>query len=375
MLLTIIVFLIILSIMVLAHELGHFLVAKKFGLIPREFGIGFRPRAYGVYKNWQGKWKTVKGSKEVKDAADTIYSVNWIPLGGFVELGEDEAAAGDPNHFNSKPVWKRFSIISAGVIMNVILAAILISFGFMIGLPQVLDDVRPEALVSGQKIQIVEVQPETPAQTAGFKIGDTIANIDGREFTDYKKLQNYTDEKTGQELNYKIKRAGEEMNIKVVSELRADTGRGGIGIAIVETGLVKYPWYLAVWEGIKTTLFLTWAIIVAFYNLVKGLIVGTGISAQVAGPIGIAAMTGEVTKMGFVYLLQFTALLSVNLAVINFLPIPALDGGRALFLIIEKIKGSPVKKETEAFIHNLGFTLLMVFVLFVTFKDVVRFWK
>jgi len=361
--------------MVLAHELGHFLVAKKFGLIPREFGIGFRPRAYGVYKNWQGKWKTVKGSKEVKDAADTIYSVNWIPLGGFVELGEDEAAAGDPNHFNSKPVWKRFSIISAGVIMNVILAAILISFGFMIGLPQVLDDVRPEALVSGQKIQIVEVQPETPAQTAGFKIGDTIANIDGREFTDYKKLQNYTDEKTGQELNYKIKRAGEEMNIKVVSELRADTGRGGIGIAIVETGLVKYPWYLAVWEGIKTTLFLTWAIIVAFYNLVKGLIVGTGISAQVAGPIGIAAMTGEVTKMGFVYLLQFTALLSVNLAVINFLPIPALDGGRALFLIIEKIKGSPVKKETEAFIHNLGFTLLMVFVLFVTFKDVVRFWK
>lgn len=375
MLLTIIIFLIILSIMVLAHELGHFLVARKFGLIPREFGIGFRPRAYGIYKTEEGKWKTVRGSKEVKDAADTIYSVNWVPLGGFVELGEDEPVANDPNHFNSKPIWQRFFMISAGVIMNVVLAAILISFGFMIGLPQVLDNIRPEALVSGRKIQIVEVQPETPAQIANLKIGDMIVSIDGLEFTDYKKLQNYTDEKTGQELNYKIKRAGEEMNIKIVSEFRPDTGRGGIGIAVVETGLVKYPWYLAVWEGIKTTIFLTWAIIAAFYNLIKGLIVGAGFGAQVAGPVGIAAMTGEMTRMGFVYLLQFTALLSVNLAVINFLPIPALDGGRALFLVIEKIKGSPVKKETEAFIHNLGFTLLMILVLFVTFKDVARFWK
>ena len=137
--------------------------------------------------------------------------------------------------------------------------------------------------------------------------------------------------------------------------------------------MVKYPWHLAIAEGIKTTIVLTWLIMVAFYELIKGLFVGQGVSADLAGPVGIAVITGQVARMGFVYILQFTALLSINLAIINFLPIPALDGGRVLFLIIEKFKGSPVKKEIETAIHNIGFSLLMLLVLIVTFRDVARF--
>jgi regulator of sigma E protease len=151
------------------------------------------------------------------------------------------------------------------------------------------------------------------------------------------------------------------------------TGKGGVGIALSETGIVRYPWYLAIWQGFKMTFILIWAIITAFYELIKGLIYGHGVSADLAGPVGIATITGEVARMGFVYLMQFTALLSINLAVINFFPFPALDGGRFLFLIIEKIKRAPVKRELENLIHNIGFALLMILVLVVTFRDVAKF--
>lgn len=153
----------------------------------------------------------------------------------------------------------------------------------------------------------------------------------------------------------------------------AETGKGGIGVAISEVGMVKYPWYYAIWEGFKTTFMMVWAILVAFYELFKGLILGHGVSADVAGPVGIAVLTGQVARMGVIYIMQFTAMLSINLAIINFLPLPALDGGRVLFLIIEKIKGRPVKRELEAAIHNIGFMLLMVLVLLITFRDVMKF--
>jgi len=154
-----------------------------------------------------------------------------------------------------------------------------------------------------------------------------------------------------------------------------ETGRGGVGIGIVETGIVRYPWYLAIWEGITATLFLTWAIIVAFYELIKGLIIGQGVSVDIGGPVRIAQITGDAARMGLSYIINFAAFLSINLAIINFLPIPALDGGRVLFLMIEKIKGSPIKRETEATIHNIGFVLLMILIVLVTYKDIARFWQ
>ena len=373
MLLTLITFLIVLSVLVIAHEFGHFWTARKFGLKPEEFGIGFPPRAFGIYKNKDGKWVKVMGGKKVEDASDTIYSINWFPLGGFVKLGEDEEGGDDPNHFQNKKIWQRMIMISAGVIMNIILAAILISAGLMFGLPQALDNIDARAQVFDKKIQIVEVLGESPAKEAGLKMGDVVVSINGNELTNYENLQKFNADNINQELKYKIKRGQEEFEKTITPITIEETGKGGIGIGIIETGIVKYPWYLAIWEGIKTTIFLTWAIIVAFYELIKGLIVGQGISADVAGPVGIAVLTGQVARMGFVYVLQFTALLSINLAIINFLPFPALDGGRVLFLIIEKIKGSPVKREVEAVIHNIGFALLMILVLIVTFKDVAKF--
>lgn len=373
MLLTLVTFILVLSVLVFAHELGHFLVARKFGVRAEEFGIGFPPRAFGVYKNKNGKWKKIIGNKKVNDAADTIYSVNWFPLGGFVKLGEDEEGGDDPNHFTNKKIWQRVSMISAGVIMNIVLAAILITIGFVMGLPQALDNVGPRAQITDKKIQIVEVMPDSPAQKAGLRVGDIIADINGRQFAGYEDLQQFVSNRAGEELSYTIKRGGEEIKKSITPVVMKETGVAGAGVGIIETGMVKYPFFTAIWEGIKTTVFLTWAIIMAFYELIKGLIIGSGVSADVAGPVGIAAMTGQVARMGFVYVLQFAALLSINLAIINFLPFPALDGGRIVFLFIEKIKGSPVKKEVEAVIHNIGFALLMLLILVVTFKDVAKF--
>jgi regulator of sigma E protease len=147
----------------------------------------------------------------------------------------------------------------------------------------------------------------------------------------------------------------------------------GIGVGLVETATVRYPWYLAIWMGIKMTFIWIYAIIFAFISIFKNLIIGAPIGVELAGPVGIAVMTGQAAKMGFVYILQFTALLSINLAIINILPFPALDGGRILFLVIEKIRRKSVKQEWENLAHNIGFILLMILVLAVTYKDVVRY--
>lgn len=375
MLLTIIAFVAVLCVLVFAHEFGHFMMARKFGVKSEEFGFGFPPRIFGVYKNTAGKWKFVFGSKKVVDAGDTVYSINWLPLGGFVKIkgenGEDET---DTDSFARKPIWQRAFMLSAGVVMNIVLAAVLISFGFMIGLPQSLDgNLSDSANVSRKQIQIAQVMENTPAASADLKAGDYIISIDNKGFSNYHELQNYTASNAGNTLYYKIKRGNDLIDKNIIPGMIEGSERAGIGIAIAEIGIVSYPWHIAVWEGTKTTFILTWAIAMAFYDLIKGLIAGNGVTADLSGPVGIATMTGQVAKMGFVYLLQFTALLSINLAVINFLPFPALDGGRVLFLIIEKIKRSPVKREVEAIMHNIGFILLMLLVLLVTFRDVGRF--
>lgn len=368
---TILIFLVVLSVLVFAHEFGHFWVARKLGVKAEEFGFGFPPRVAGFYKTEQGKWKTVRGNKEVKDAGDTIYSVNLIPLGGFVKIkGEDGTEQEDPDSFANKKIWKRASILSAGVIMNVVLAMVLFGFGFMIGLPQAVEGVGDNAQISNEHIQVAQVLPDSPADKAGLKTGDVILGVNGEEFNQAGELEEFTGDKKGVELSYKIER-GDEVITKEVTPAQLEEVDGvGIGVSIVTTGLVKYPWYMAIWEGIKTALWMLVAIIMALAGLVKSLIVGEAVGAEVGGPVRIASLTGQFAEMGFVYLLQFTSLLSINLAIINFLPIPALDGGRVLFLLVEKIKGSPVKKEVEAAIHNAGFILLILLILIITFNDI-----
>jgi len=382
MLLTIITFILVLSVLVFAHEFGHFMVARRFGVRAEEFGFGFPPRAFGVYKNNQGQGKFIWGGREVNDCPGTVYSINWLPLGGFVKIkGENGPSVSsglardeDKDSFAGRPIWQRAFMLSAGVVMNIILAAVLITGGFMIGLPQALDgSLDARAHVSDRKIQIVEVMSETPARAAGLQIGDTILNINGNSFSNFEALQKFVADNVGNKLDYRIQRGQEYLDLTIMPEVLNQTGLGGIGVGISETGIVSYPWYMAIIEGVKTTFLLTWAIIMAFYELIRGLTLGQGVTADLSGPVGIATLTGQVARLGFVYLLQFTALLSINLAVINFFPFPALDGGRVLFLIIEKIKRSPVKREVEGAIHNIGFALLMVLILLVTYRDIAKF--
>ncbi|MFH0891470.1 MAG: RIP metalloprotease RseP [Candidatus Falkowbacteria bacterium] len=376
MFITIITFFVVLSLLVFVHEMGHFWVARKLGVKAEEFGFGFPPRAWGIYKNKSGRWATVRGNKEVEDAADTVYSINAIPMGGFVKIkGEDGENKEERDSFAGRSALERAAILLAGVSMNIVLAAVLISLGFMIGLPQALDGVGPNAAISARKIQIIEVAPDSPAAAALVEAGDVIAGINGLSFAASDNLQQYINERAGDNLRFSFERGDSRFDKEIVPEVREETGKGGIGIVIGDTGIVRYPFFTAIWEGVKTTVLLTWAIIAAFYNLLAGLIMGRGLGGELGGPVRIAQITGDAARMGLAYLINFTALLSINLAIINAFPFPALDGGRLLFLAIEKIKGSPVKKEVEGTIHYIGFALLMLLVLLVTYKDIARIWQ
>ena len=356
---TIIIFIIVLSVLVLAHEWGHFYAARKRGVRVEEFGIGFPPRLWGIKKG------------------ETIYSINWIPLGGFVKLkGEGGEEENDSDSFAHKKIWERSLIISAGVIMNIVLAVLLLGIGYMFGIPQAVDENLPAyAKVSDPRISVVEILDDYPAEEADIKMGDVILSINSQEFSKINEMQEYLADKEGQNLTFKVKRMDEELEKKVTPVRLAGEDIVGIGVGIVESGTVSYPWYLALWQGLITTLLLTKAIIVAFYYLFKNLILGHGLMGEAAGPVGIAVMTGKMAKLGIVHLLQFTAILSINLAILNFLPFPALDGGRFLFLMIEKLRGKPVNQKIENAIHNLGFFLLMALVILVTYQDIMNFFN
>ena len=357
MIVTIIVFLLVLSVIVFVHELGHFYTAIKLGIGVEEFGFGFPPRMFGIKR---------KG---------IIYSINWIPLGGFVKIkGEAGEHAQDKDSFINQPVWKRAIVLFAGVFMNWVLALVLISIGYFVGLPAVLEgDLPPGIQVRDEKVQIIEVYPGSAADQVGLKTGDTVSSVDQQKFNDSLELQKYLKENNEVEFNFQIKRGQEDQEFAVTATEIADLdGERLVGIGLVNSGIVSYPWYQAPWEGLKTTVSITFLIVRAFFGLIANLIRGSGVG-DVSGPIGVAVFAGRAMEMGWIYLLQFTALISVNLAVINILPFPALDGGRILFLIIEKIRRKPNDQKMEAIVHNVGFALLMLLIVLVTYKDIVRY--
>jgi len=380
---TVLIFIIILGLLVFVHELGHFLVARRNGVMAEEFGFGFPPRIFGLYKAKNGKRKLVWGSKEV-EAIDTIYSVNWIPLGGFVKImgedGEPSSSAGkekkDPKSFASKSPFTRTRILAAGVAMNFLLAAVLLSVGYFVGIPQAVEDVSSGNL-KNEKIQIIETIPGSPASQMGIQVGDQIVGVISSSdklvsFNTIEQVQNYINSNKGQEIKLNVKRGNEALILTGTPRTDFPASEGALGISLVKTAIVSYPWHESIWRGVQTTVDLAGMIIVAFGNLLWKLITGHSVGMDVSGPVGIAVLTGQVAKLGFIYILQFTALLSVNLAIINILPIPALDGGRILFIMLEKLKGKPVSQKFEARAHNIGFALLITLMVVVTFRDVAR---
>ena len=375
MLLIILTFLIVLGILVFVHELGHFFVARRSGVRVEEFGFGLPPRIFGFYKDPSRKiWKYV--GKNTHDCPTTIYSINWVPLGGFVRIkGEQGENIQDTDSFAHKPIYKKIIILSAGVTMNVLLAIILLSIGYIIGLPREIDDSAqlPWAKISNEMIYINEVVKDYPADKAGIKAGDIIESVDKTKFSNIADLQNYISKKNNVPLELSIKRNEENIVLNVTPIDDEKNNKVIMGVMLAKMGFVSYPWYIAFWEGFKTTMFLIKEILIAFYMLFVNIITTHTVSVSLSGPVGIAVITGQVAKMGFIYILQFTALLSLNLAIINFLPLPALDGGRVMFLLIEKIRGKAINPRIEATIHNIGLYLLFLLVLIITYSDVMRF--
>ncbi len=369
--LTLITFIVVLGLLVFVHELGHFMVARRSGVKVEEFGFGFPPRAIGVFRDPASRrWRLV--GRRTKESPATIYSFNWIPLGGFVRIkGEQGELASAADSFAAKGVGTRIAIISAGVSMNVVLAALLLSVGAAIGLPQVIEDgLPPGARVRDPQVQIVNVLEGLPAAASGLQVGDAIRSVDGTAVADIESLQAYLTAHVGQPVELMLQRGSAAPYPKSVTPTpREDSDQAWIGVQLVHAGVVSYPWYLAPVQGVRLAGEWTVQIVQAFGELFKNLVVRQQVTIDLSGPVGIATLTGTVTRLGFIYVLQFTALLSLNLAVINFLPFPALDGGRVVFLLLEKFRGRAVSARLETAVHNIGFVVLLVLIALVTLRD------
>lgn len=382
---TIVVFIAILGLLIFVHELGHFLVARRNGIKTEEFGFGFPPRLFGFVKNEKsGKYKFVFGNKKV-ESKNTVYSINWIPLGGFVKIkGEDGKDGESSDSFAGRSAWTRIRVLVAGVIMNFILAWILISVALIIGAPEAVDDSIKDA--RNTKVQISQIIPGSPADEMGIKIGDEIIKAtssfimsersNGKQeikINITKDLQEFTSNNKGEEITLEIKRGKEILMLNGMLRAEFPEDQGPLGASLVRTAIVSHPWYEAIWKGLTSTYELIVVIIIALFNIIKDLILGRQITVDIAGPVGIAALTHQVTTLGLVYILQFAAILSINLGIINGLPIPALDGGRILFVLIEKIKGSPISQKVEHVFHTVSFILLIALMILVTIRDFMRF--
>ncbi len=353
---TILIFIVVLGVIVFVHELGHFSMAKLFGVKVDEFGIGFPPKIVG------------------KKIGETEYTLNWIPLGGFVKImGEDGEGRDDPRSFGAKKVWQRAIILSAGVIMNFLLAAVIFSVILFARFPQDVTGVPEESLpqnIEQSYVQISFVSEDSPAEKAGLEPMDKILSVNGTDINRVENFSEFTGSNIEKNITLEIQR-GEEVIEKDVFVEKKDS-RGVVGITISSIIVAKSSLLTSISGGFMQAVNWSVTIVDSFYHLLADLLYKGGTDMEVSGPVGIVKMTGQAAQLGVLVLLNFMAIISINLAIINILPFPALDGGRILFLFAEKIKGAPVSQEFEAKVHNTGFLLLMLLMVIVTFQDVLR---
>ncbi len=351
-------------------------------MVSEEFGLGYPPRIAGIFRDKNNRKKMVLGSREIKkedkkDDDTTVYSLNWIPFGGFVKIrGEDGEDKKDKKSFASKSIWVRFKILFAGVTMNFLLGIVLLAFALQIGLPEAIDD---GVDAPGAKIQIAQVLPGSPAEELGVKLGDQVISVVGGgetvDINSVEQLQKEIADNAGKEMTFNLKQGKSDEIVSFTSVLRSEVpeGEGILGVVLVRTTPVKYGFFESFWIATKVTLSLIGAIVMFLVGLIAKLFTSQPVTADVTGPIGIAVLTGQVARLGIAHVLQFAAILSINLAVINLFPFPALDGGRILFLLIEKIKGSPISKKAEGVANSVGFAFLIILMIFVTVRDFMNF--
>ncbi|HVO28739.1 MAG TPA: site-2 protease family protein [Candidatus Paceibacterota bacterium] len=345
--LIIIIVIVGLSLLILTHEAGHFWVAKLCGLKVDEFGFGFPPRI----KAWK--------------RGETEYSVNWLPFGGFVRISGERGetavwnGAGDAPRseaerkrlFFSQPAWKKSVIVLAGVFVNFIIGWLLISAVLMIGTPQAL-------IISG-------IQPDSPAAQAGIMAGDVV-----KGYATSQSFIDYINAHRGEPTAIAVLRNDKEIDFTVTPRAVTAPDQGAVGVELEDAGAPREAPLPALWDGLLSAGLLFWLTLAAFGQLVAQLFTHGSLLPGVVGPVGIVSVAEEAGKIGLTYLIQFIGLISINLTVVNLIPFPALDGGRFLMVLIEKIKGSAVPEKFEAWVNGIGFALLILLMVALTVRDV-----
>lgn len=373
MLLTTIAFIFILSVLVFVHEFGHFLVAKKAGMKIEEFGFGYPPRIWG------------------KRVGETIYSINALPIGGFVkilgeELGEAVAKEDEKKTFYSKPKKARTAVLLAGVLMNFLLAVAAFSIIYtQIGIPTKTDQVT-----------IIGVTENSPAALAGIKENDVVIRVDGQEVKDNEAFIRLTNERAGEKMTIEITREkdnpcqekvlggvpGMEIScqngnllVAVIPRQNPPEGEGALGVVISQMEMKFYPsWQMPIRgsiEGFKEA-FAWIRLVLEFVVGMVGRLFAGELPRDVAGPVGIFQITGQAVEGGYLAILQFLGILSVNLMVLNILPFPALDGGRLVFIGYEAVTGRRPKPSIERWVNTVGMIALLLLLFLVTVNDVAR---
>ncbi len=363
-LITILAFIIIFSILVLVHEWGHFYFARRAGIKVEEFGIGLPPRAKVFYTDKKG----------------TSYSFNWIPFGGFVRLyGEDSS---DPKvlkskkSFASKSLLSRSMVIVAGVFMNFILAWLLLSIALIVGMKPIMvneSDVQSasdDGLIEVHEVLVVnEILPDSPLASSDLKAGDLVSEINGLAVPLVENLHRLIG--PDQLVILTVLREGQEGKLNVVSDVE---GKLGFSVSnmpyIVFVKNIQYPFYEAPFRAVKEVGRLSYLTLNMLGDVIVSLVQKLAVPEGVAGPVGIAKLTHHFMQEGLIAMMQFVALLSISLGVINIMPFPALDGGRFLFIIFEAVTRRRPSAKWEAMIHGIGFILLILLIFVITWNDI-----
>lgn len=337
----IIVSILVLGFLICIHEIGHFVVAKIVGIHVDEFSIGFGPKLLGFQVSHDS----------------TLYSLRLLPLGGYVKMAGMEPQDTRTNGFNNRPLRDRIAVISAGPLMNFIVAVLLfiLTFSF-IGIP-----VPSNSNVIGDVIQ------GSPASEAGLKPGDRIISVNGVATSKWDDIAENIHKSSNKRTKIEVLRDNRKLTLYVTPQYDPNYKVGQIGI---RQNIIwqKQNFFDAVKLGLDRAFGFAQLILHGIF----GMATGTVPPKDIAGPVGITQMIGEAAKGGLGYLLSFTAILGINLALVNLLPIPALDGSRLLFLIIEGIRGKALDPKKENFIHLIGFALLIVLIIIITYNDLVR---